>query len=72
MTIASLASDGSILTLFCRVIALTLFYAALCWLPLRGTVAVVARARRRKQRRRKRHRQPEAQPEPAETVWEIW
>ena len=71
MTIASLASDGSILTLFCRVIALTLFYAALCWLPLRGTAAVVAQARRRK-RRRKRRRQPEAQPEPAETVWEIW
>ncbi|MHC4776678.1 MAG: hypothetical protein ACYTBR_15630 [Planctomycetota bacterium] len=72
MTIASLASDGSILTLFCRVIALTLFYAALCWLPLRGTVAAVRRARRLKRQRRERRRQPEPQPEPAETVWEIW
>ena len=69
MTIASLASDGSTLTLLCRVIALTLFYAALCWLPLRGTVAVVGRASGLKRRRKKRR--PEPEPEDVETTWVI-
>ena len=69
MTIASLASDGSSLTLLCRVIALTLFYAALCWLPLRGTAAVVRQAHRLKRRPRKRRRDPELQE--ADTTWVI-
>ena len=71
MTIASLASDGSTLTLLCRVIALTLFYAALCWLPLRGTAAVVRVMHRLKRRRRRSRRPPEPQPEEAETTWVI-
>ena len=72
MTIASLASDGSTLTLLCRVIALTLFYAALCWLPLRGTAAVVGVMHRLKRRRRRRvRRRPEPQPEKADTTWVI-
>jgi hypothetical protein len=71
MTIASLASDGSSLTVLCRVIALTLFYAALCWLPLRGTAAAVRHAHRLKQRPRKRRRAPEPEPDPAETTWVI-
>ncbi|MHC5007804.1 MAG: hypothetical protein ACYTGF_10655 [Planctomycetota bacterium] len=72
MTIASLASDGSTLTLLCRVIALTLFYAALCWLPLRGTTAVVGLVHRlKRRRRRKTRRRPEPQPEEADTTWVI-
>ncbi len=71
MTIASLASDGSSLTLLCRVIALTLFYAALCWLPLRGTAVVVRLAHRLKRRRRRSRRPPEPQPEEADTTWVI-
>jgi hypothetical protein len=71
MTIASLASDGSTLTLLCRVIALTLFYAALCWLPLRGTAMVVRVVHRLKKRRRRTRRSPEPQPEDAETTWVI-
>ena len=39
MTIASLTSEVSSLTLLLRVIGLTLFYAAICWLPLRDTGA---------------------------------
>ena len=69
MTIASLASDGSSLTLLCRVIALTLFYTALCWLPLRGTAAVVSRASGLKRRRRKSR--PEPEPQNVETTWVI-
>ena len=71
MTIASLASDGSTLTLLCRVIALTLFYAALCWLPLRTTAAVVGVIHRLKRRRRRTRRRPEPQPEEADTTWVI-
>ena len=69
MTIASLAGEGSTLTLLGRVVALTLFYAALCWLPLRGTAAVVGRAKSRTLRRKKGRRQP--QPESVETTWVI-
>jgi membrane glycosyltransferase len=71
MTIASLASDGSTLTLLCRVIALTLFYAALCWLPLRGTAAVVGVMHRLKRRRRRTRRRPEPQPQETDTTWVI-
>ncbi|MHC4140739.1 MAG: hypothetical protein ACYSUF_02275 [Planctomycetota bacterium] len=71
MTIASLASDGSTVTLLCRVIALTLFYAALCWLPLRGTTAVVGLVQRLKRRRRRTRRPPKPQPEEADTTWVI-
>ena len=71
MTIASLASDGSSLTLLCRVIALTLFYASMCWLPLRGTAAVVRLVHRLKRRRRKTRRPPEPKPEEADTTWVI-
>jgi hypothetical protein len=71
MTIASLASEVSSLALLLRVIGLTLFYAALCWLPLRGTAAVVGLMHRQKLRRRRRSRPPEPELENAETTWEI-
>ena len=71
MTIALLASDGSTVTLLCRVIALTLFYAALCWLPLRGTAAVVSLCHRLKRRRRRSRRPPEPQADEADTTWVI-
>ncbi|MHC4219086.1 MAG: hypothetical protein ACYSU7_11595 [Planctomycetota bacterium] len=72
MTIASLASDGVSLDLLGRVVSLTLFYAALCWLPLRGTIAVVGRVQALKRRRRKsRPPEPEPQPQQVEDIWII-
>jgi hypothetical protein len=70
MTIASVAGDGAGLDLLGRVVSLTLFYAALCWLPLRGTAAVAGLVHRLK-RRRRRSRPPEPQPQRAEDIWVI-
>jgi hypothetical protein len=73
MFIAALAGEVSSLTLLCRVIALTLFYAALCWLPLRGTAAAVRVMHRRKRRRREARRQAEPTPQrtQADDIWII-
>lgn len=45
MDATSILSDGSALNLFARAAALTLFYAALFWLPMRGTVGLLQRIR---------------------------
>ena len=62
MTIASLAGDGATLSLLGRMVLLTLFYAALSWLPLRGTAAVVRRVQSRQ-----RPRKPSGRAEPPRT-----
>ncbi len=40
-TISALLNDAASLGVLWKVLALTVFYAAIAWLPLRGTAAVV-------------------------------
>ncbi len=45
MDITSIFGDGSALNLLARAAALSLFYAALFWLPVRGTAGLLQRIR---------------------------
>jgi hypothetical protein len=68
MFIASLAGDGAGVDLLVRVIALTLFYAGLTWLPLRCTLLVMKRA---KWFARPKKPAPSPRPETEDGTWII-
>jgi hypothetical protein len=52
-SISSALSDSASLQLLTKVVVLTLFYAALAWLPLRGTALAMRRYHESAERKRR-------------------
>ena len=59
MHITSLLSEGSTINLLAALVALTLLYAILLWLPFKGTTALMRVVRQMATRKEVRGRKPQ-------------